>query len=278
MITLPGISIGYGSRTLVKDVSFTLAPGELVLLCGPNGSGKTSLLREIARRYPVECAMVPTRIPKLKGFTARDFLRNSLFDRPHSSLEVIDQALEALGLEAFATRDISTLSDGEFQKLCIASGLVRRPSCLLLDEPTAFLDAENRILVVDCLRSLTRDSLGNPLAAHDQTALPGSGQTGRPSPLTILFSSHDLHESAPRASRIFAIGPDGSFHTGGVEVIREAFPNLPPVSTFGEVVISEGGTSPKQGHGRTLMEKFEAIKTQPLQKPSSEAHDKEEYE
>lgn len=210
MITLQGISIGYGGRTLVKDVSFTLAPGELVLLCGPNGSGKTSLLREIARRFPVECAMVPTRIPKLKGFTARDFLRNSLFDRPHSDRKAIDQAMQILGLEAFASRDISTLSDGEFQKLCIASGLVRKPSCLLLDEPTAFLDAENRILVVDCLQKLTR----------------GHG-------LTILFSSHDLHESASRATRIFAIAPDGTFHTGGPEVIREAFPNLPPTAVFG---------------------------------------------
>ncbi|MCR5018642.1 MAG: hypothetical protein K6A64_07600 [Bacteroidales bacterium] len=49
-------------------------------------------------------------------------------------------------------------------------------------------------------------------------------------------------------------------------------------ATFGEVVISDGGTSPKQGHRRTLMEKFEAIKSQPLHKPSSGAHNKEEYE
>jgi len=203
MISVNNISIGYGSRTLVKDISFTLAPGELVLLCGPNGSGKSSLLREIARRFRSECAMVPTRIPKLKGFTARDFLRNSLFDRPHSSLEVIDQALEALGIEHLAQRDISTLSDGEFQKLCIASGLVRRPSCLLLDEPTAFLDAENRVLVVDCLQKLSREQ-----------------------GLTILFSSHDLHESASRASRVFAITPDGHFHTGGPSTVLLAFPNL----------------------------------------------------
>ena len=203
MITLDGISIGYGNRTLVKDISFTLAPGELVLLCGPNGSGKTSLLREIARRFPIECAMVPTRIPKLKGFTARDFLRNSLFDRGYGRGEGIDQALQTLGLEHLAKRDISTLSDGEFQKLCIASGLVRKPSCLLLDEPTAFLDAENRILVVDCLQKLSREQ-----------------------GLTILFSSHDLHESAPRASRVFAIDSQGDFHTGGPDTVLKAFPSL----------------------------------------------------
>lgn len=203
MISVNNISIGYGSRTLVKDISFTLAPGELVLLCGPNGSGKSSLLREIAKRFRSECAMVPTRIPKLKGFTARDFLRNSLFDRGYGRGEGIDQALKTLGLEQLAQRDISTLSDGEFQKLCIASGLVRKPSCLLLDEPTAFLDAENRILVVDCLQKLSREQ-----------------------GLTILFSSHDLHESAPRADRVFAIAPDGTFHIGGYEVIKKAFPNI----------------------------------------------------
>jgi len=203
MITLSGISIGYGSRTLVKDISFTLAPGELVLLCGPNGSGKSSLLREIAKRFRSECAMVPTRIPKLKGFTARDFLRNSLFDRGYGRGEGIDQSLQTLGLEHLAQRDISTLSDGEFQKLCIASGLVRKPSCLLLDEPTAFLDAENRVLVVDCLQRLSREQ-----------------------GLTILFSSHDLHESAPRADWVFAIAPDGTFHIGGSEVIKKAFPNI----------------------------------------------------
>ena len=203
MISVNNISIGYGSRTLVQDISFTLSAGELVLLCGPNGSGKSSLLREIARRFRSECAMVPTRIPKLKGFTARDFLRNSLFDRGYGRGEGIDQALQTLGLEHLAQRDISTLSDGEFQKLCIASGLVRKPSCLLLDEPTAFLDAENRVLVVDCLRKLSREQ-----------------------GLTILFSSHDLHESAPRADRVFAIDPQGHFHTGGRETVLLAFPNL----------------------------------------------------
>lgn len=203
MIKVENISLGYGGKTLVQDVSFTLEKGELVMLCGPNGSGKTTLLKEIARLYPALTTLVPTRIPKLKGFTARDFLRNSLFLESSPDKGRIQEALEALGLEDFALRDISTLSDGEFQKLCIAAGLVMKRPCLLLDEPTAFLDAENRVLVVDCLQKLVKEK-----------------------GLTILFSSHDLHESATKAHRIFAISPDGHFHTGGPSTVLKAFPNI----------------------------------------------------
>ena len=206
MINVEHIQLSYGSRVLVRDVSFHIGKGELVLLCGPNGCGKSTLLRYLAGEYPRLCAMVPTRIPKVKGFTGRDFLRSSLFEEPHAGEEIIDKALAALGLESLSMRDISTLSDGEFQKLCIASGLVRKRPVLLLDEPTAFLDAENRILVIECLRKLAQEQ-----------------------GLTILFSSHDLHEAATRAHRVFAISPTGSFHTGGPEVVRMAFPNLKQV-------------------------------------------------
>lgn len=202
MIEVSGIELRYGERVLVRDVSFHIGKGEFVLLCGPNGSGKSTLMRRIAAEFPRLCAMVPTRIPKVKGFTGRDFLRSSLFEEPHAGEEVIDKALEAMELESLGGRDISTLSDGEFQKLCIASALVRKRPVLLLDEPTAFLDAGNRIQVLDTLKQLCEGGL------------------------TILFSSHDLHEAAPRASRVFAIGPDGTFHTGGPETILKAFPDI----------------------------------------------------
>ena len=203
MIKVESISLGYGGKTLVQDISFTLEKGELVLLCGHNGSGKSTLLREIAKRAPALTTLVPTRIPKLKGFTARDFLRNSLFLESSPDKGRIDEALEALGLEQFALRDISTLSDGEFQKLCIAAGLVMKRPCLLLDEPTAFLDAGNRIAVLDTLKKLVTEK-----------------------GLCILFSSHDIRESLTRAHRVFAITPDSNFIVGKADAAKLAFPEL----------------------------------------------------
>jgi len=203
MIKLENIRLGYGERTLAEGVSFSLDKGELVLLCGPNGCGKSTLLRYIARTYPDLVAMVPTRIPKVKGFTSREFLRGSLFSERHPSAELIDGTLASMGLESLADKDISTFSDGEFQKLCIASGLVREKPFLLLDEPTAFLDAWNRILVLDCLKSIVEKK-----------------------GITILFSSHDLHESLERAGKVLAFTGNGEFVSGGREAAIKAFPGI----------------------------------------------------
>jgi ABC-type cobalamin/Fe3+-siderophores transport system ATPase subunit len=93
-----------------------------------------------------------------------------------------------LGIEALKERDISTLSDGEFQKACLATGLTRKAEVLLLDEPTAHLDVENRIDVLRTLREVAR-------------------KTGT----AVLFSSHDLHDALQVADRVFALTRDGRF-------------------------------------------------------------------
>ena len=119
----------------------------------------------------------------------------------------MEQALEVLGMQEFKERDISTLSDGEFKKACLAVGLTRRAGVLLLDEPTAFLDVENRISVLQTLREVAR-------------------KTGT----AILFSSHDLHDALAVADRVFALTRDGRFLASDsenkVSVLKEAFPNL----------------------------------------------------
>ena len=116
-----------------------------------------------------------------------------------------------LGIEALKGRDISTLSDGEFQKACLATGLTRRAEVLLLDEPTAHLDVENRIDVLRTLRDVAR-------------------KTGT----AILFSSHDLHDALQVADRVFVLTRDGHFLSSGPfnklrdpkAVLQAAFPNL----------------------------------------------------
>ena len=203
------LRIGYGDRILVRDISFGIVPGEVILLAGPNGSGKTTLLRALVSGGII---LIPTNIPKVKGFTVEGFIQTGCYAesdwRGRISADAagrLDAALELLGIKELKERDIATLSDGEFQKACLAVGLTRQAEVLLLDEPTAFLDVENRLSVLQALRDIAR-------------------KTGT----AVLFSSHDIHDALQVADRVFALTRDGRFIDSADKesALREAFPSL----------------------------------------------------
>ena len=198
MLKVDHLSIGYDGRDLVRDISFELVPGECVLLAGPNGTGKTTLLKWLASGEAA-VVLIPTNIPKVKGFTVEAFVRTGCYResdwRGRISKETegrLEESLKMLGIEGLKGRDISTLSDGEFQKACLATGLTRRAEVLLLDEPTAHLDVENRIDVLRTLQEVAR-------------------KTGT----AVLFSSHDLHDALQVADRVFVLTRDGRFLASG---------------------------------------------------------------
>ena len=181
-----GMTIGYKGRTLYSGISFEISEGDCILLCGANGSGKTTLLKALAESHAeVGTAMIPTRIPKVKGFTLIEFINLTCCNSDKADP---DTAMELLSLTSLSDRDISTLSDGEFQKGTIAAAIAKGARIIYLDEPTAFLDAENKKKVLNALSTLCKNT----------------GQA-------VIFSSHDLHEGLQVCNKVIALGADGQF-------------------------------------------------------------------
>lgn len=183
---------------IAGPLSFTYADGECVMLRGRNGSGKTTLMKTLSGLLPPlsgtietggEAILVPTRIPKVKGFTVEEFVRTGMLSEygafrklDDSSRKSIDDAMEMMELGDLAAKDISRISDGEFQKACIAAALTRKANVLMLDEPTAFLDVDNRVMVLSTLQRL-------------------SHETGA----TVIFSTHDIHDGALYSDSVLAL-------------------------------------------------------------------------
>jgi iron complex transport system ATP-binding protein len=183
------------------------------MLCGANGSGKTTLMKAIAGLEQTDCrvTMIPSRIPKVKGFTVKEFVKVSCYRQTDMTGRLSEQdenaleyALDRLGTVYLKDRDISTLSDGEFQKTCIAAALVQHADIILLDEPTAFLDIENKTSVLQALSNLCK---------------------GEDSP-AVIFSTHDLHEGMKACNKVIALGADGIFRIAERHAAEEAIQSI----------------------------------------------------
>lgn len=207
LIRIRQLTIGYDDRTLYDGVDFDINEGECIMLCGANGSGKTTLMKSLEKSCDgadCEAVMIPTRIPKLKGFTVKEFITTGCYKQSdiggrlsRKDRESLESAMEILGLSQLAERDISTLSDGEFQKAGIAVALVRQASLIMLDEPTAFLDAENRRSVLSTLKKLCSTDTEDRKPA-------------------VIFSTHDLYEGMKVADKVIALGADGKVHVSSL--------------------------------------------------------------
>lgn len=188
------IRIGYNGRMVLQGLDFTVDRGQMLTILGPNGVGKTTLLRCInAMLKPrtgtvmVEHAdvfrMRAGEIAKRLGYVAQrnDAGRMTTFDavllgrKPHlgwrtteADLRKVDAALKQLGLEHLALRHINEMSGGELQKVCIARALVQEPSVLLLDEPTSSLDLKNQLEILETIRHVVHEhKLAAVMTMHD---------------------------------------------------------------------------------------------------------------
>lgn len=208
-------------RWLLRDIGLQVAAGEFVGLIGPNGSGKTSLLRcayrasepaagrvlldeedlwqRSARWCARRIAVVLQEFPQAFGLTAADVV--AMGRTPHKGLfegdsqddaARVSDALQRVGLQACATRDFASLSGGEKQRVLLARALVQQPGLLVLDEPTNHLDPRYQLELLGHLRSLD---------------------------LSVLASFHDLNLAAAFCDRLYVIAEGRMVASGTPEQV-----------------------------------------------------------
>ncbi|WP_170559704.1 metal ABC transporter ATP-binding protein [Ruegeria atlantica] len=149
LITVEDLSVSYGANTVLKHVNMGVEPGEIVTIVGPNGSGKTSLLRaiigatkpsagQVKRKPGLKIGYVPQKLhidPTLP-ITVERFMRLT----HRASKKDCKTALDTAGVPDLLKRQMSQLSGGQFQRVMLARALINRPEILLLDEATQGLD------------------------------------------------------------------------------------------------------------------------------------------
>ncbi len=195
-LTAKGLSARYGTADVFSDVSLAVAPGEVVVVVGPNGVGKSTLLRilsgiaraatgtvhldgdDIAQMTPRARAArigVLLEAPDATfGFTTRELVLLGRY--PHlgrmgfaSTIDLahVERAIDAMQLGPLADRPYPTLSSGERQRTGIARLLCQAPPVMLLDEPTARLDPTHALHVVGLLRQAAADGNAVLAVVHD---------------------------------------------------------------------------------------------------------------
>lgn len=195
LVEVASISAGYGRLPAIKEVSFTVQPGERVALLGPNGSGKSTLLRCISRTIrlssgeirlngeaigglrQVEVARRVAFVPQEEGgrfpFLVRDVVTlgrmarsGGLMDTPEDRRVAAD-AMDRADCTHLAERAFTSLSGGERQRVLIARALAQQAGVILLDEPTSHLDPAHQVAVSDLIGSLADTGVGVLAAVHD---------------------------------------------------------------------------------------------------------------
>ncbi len=197
ILAVRGLAVSIAGRTVVTGLDFDLGPGERLAVLGRNGAGKTTLMHTLAGlRAPAAghielcgealITMAPRHAAQLRGVLLQQqmdafpasVLETALIGR-HPWLErwawegaaeedLARQALLAVGLDGFATREVQTLSGGERQRLAVATLLTQAPRLALLDEPLSHLDLNHQIAVLELL-ARTADGKGMAQVAvmHD---------------------------------------------------------------------------------------------------------------
>lgn len=223
-LEIQSATIGYKSRgkniIIASDISGSFSRGELVSLIGCNGSGKSTLLRSIAGFQPILKGKILQEGKDIKDYSIQERSRLLSIVTTSSSMAqemttydlvamgrcpytgfwgtltardkaIVHKSIQMVGMESYLNRMVSTLSDGEREKVLIAKAIAQETPFIILDEPTSFLDYPSKIITMQLLKKL----------AHEHNK-------------TVLISTHDLEQALQFSDRIWLIDQEKRFLIG----------------------------------------------------------------
>ncbi len=225
MLTIEDICFSYKEQIVLQNVTLEVEKGEIVGILGPNGCGKTTLLKLLnrnlhpdagrvlmdgsdledisKRRIARHIAVVPQSNEIRFAFSVRDIVamgRMPFMDRFHGESSedtcIVEEAMEKTNITDFADRLINTMSGGERQRVIIARAIAQKPEIILLDEPTLHLDINHQFEILDLVRRLSDEE-----------------------DLTVVIVSHDLPMVVKFCDRIVLIHENKVFAVGTPEEV-----------------------------------------------------------
>ncbi len=226
------LSIGYPSKKgasncIAKNINFQIQAGQLIGLVGPNGIGKSTLLRTLTKMqpalsgtieihgkkmeayHPMELAqlqsVVLTEPPSSKNLTVQEFV--SLGRQPHTNwlgslsekdFQQIEWAMEMTEISAFAHKKCFEISDGQLQRVAIARALAQDTPLIFLDEPTTHLDLYHRAYILKLLKRLSQETQK-----------------------VIIFSTHEIDLAIQLGDAMMVFSEDGFFFNDPCMLIEQ---------------------------------------------------------
>ena len=180
------LAVGYNGKPVVKDIETTLKKGQILALIGPNGSGKTTVLKSIIKQLKTiggnirisgnlleeikpralsrQVAVVFTERPKPELMTCEDVVAVGRY--PYTGMlgilsdndkEKIHRALDMVNAFDIKDRNFLEISDGQLQRVMLARAICQEPEIIVLDEPTSFLDVRYAVEILDILRQMANE-------------------------------------------------------------------------------------------------------------------------
>ncbi|MBT8508494.1 iron ABC transporter ATP-binding protein [Methanomicrobiaceae archaeon CYW5] len=222
ILDINGVEFQYNSRKVLEDVSFSVRPNEVLTILGPNGVGKTTLLKCINRIHHPKAGSILVEnedimkvslpeVAKKVGYVPQHCEKGRLtaYDaillgrRPHitwntseKDLRMVEAVIRRLNMQDLAMRYIDEMSGGELQKISIARAIVQEPKLLLLDEPTSSLDLKNQQEILKIVCEVVR---GHTVAA--------------------VMTMHDINTALRFSDRFILLKNNAIYASGGPEII-----------------------------------------------------------